>query len=62
MHYTDANGLTDNLFALYHLLSFRFALRIRNLSDTQLYTVEPPGNYPTVVPLVGGAVNFRSHT
>jgi TnpA family transposase len=60
--YTDADGFIDHVFAVYHLLSFRFALRIRNLPVSQVYTIEPPRNYPTIVPLVGGAVNFRSHT
>ena len=33
-HYTDTAGFTDHVFALCHLLGFRFAPRIRDLSDT----------------------------
>ena len=29
--------ITDHVFALMHLLGFRFAPRIRDLSDTKLY-------------------------
>jgi len=39
-HYTDTAGFTDHLFALMHLLGYRFAPRIRNIGDTRLYN--PP--------------------
>jgi TnpA family transposase len=32
-HYTDTAGFTDHVFALMHLLGFRFAPRIRDLTD-----------------------------
>lgn len=35
-HYTDTAGFTDHLFGLMPLLSYRFAPRIRDLSDTKL--------------------------
>jgi len=35
-HYTDTAGFTDHVFALMHLLGFRFAPRIRDLGDTKL--------------------------
>ena len=41
-HYTDTAGFTDHLFAVMPLLSYRFAPRIRDLSDTKLYV--PPGS------------------
>src|SRR5260364_193920 len=34
-HYTDTAGFTDHVFALMHLLGFRFAPRIRDLGDTK---------------------------
>jgi hypothetical protein len=34
-HYTDTSGFTDHVFALMHLLGFRFAPRIRDLGDTR---------------------------
>jgi TnpA family transposase len=36
-HYTDTAGFTDHVFAMMHLLGFRFAPRIRDLGDTKLY-------------------------
>lgn len=36
-HYTDTAGFTDHVFALMHLLGFRFAPRIRDLGDTKLF-------------------------
>ena len=36
-HYTDTAGFTDHVFALMHLLGFRFAPRIRDLNDKRLY-------------------------
>ena len=36
-HYTDTAGFTDHVFALMHLLGFRFAPRIRDLADKRLY-------------------------
>jgi TnpA family transposase len=41
-HYTDTAGFTDHVFALMHLLGFRFAPRIRDLGETKLYI--PKGN------------------
>ncbi|HEY6270768.1 MAG TPA: Tn3 family transposase, partial [Terriglobales bacterium] len=58
-HYTDTAGFTDHVFALCHLLGFRFAPRIRNLADTRLYTVEKPSSYATLAPLIGGAMNRK---
>ena len=36
-HYTDTAGFTDHVFALTHLLGYRFAPRIRGLADKRLY-------------------------
>jgi TnpA family transposase len=58
-HYTDTAGFTDHVFALCHLLGFRFAPRIRNLADTRLYTVEKPSTYGTLAPLIGGVINRK---
>ena len=32
-HYTDTSGFTDHVFAMMHLLGFRFAPRIRDLPE-----------------------------
>ena len=58
-HYTDTAGFTDHVFALMHLLGFRFAPRIRDLGDTKLYI--PKGNslYGTLKPIIGGTLNIQ---
>lgn len=61
-HYTDTAGFTDHVFALCHLLGFRFAPRIRNLADTRLYSIEKPSSYATLAPLIGGLVNRKQIT
>lgn len=40
-HYTDTAGFTDHVFALCHLLGFRFAPRIRNIGDVSKRTINP---------------------
>ncbi len=58
-HYTDTAGFTDHVFALCHLLGFRFAPRIRNLADTRLYAMQKPSDYSTLAPLIGGVANRK---
>ncbi|WP_020201300.1 Tn3 family transposase [Cupriavidus sp. WS] len=63
-HYTDTNGFTDHVFALMHLLGFRFAPRIRDLADTKLYIPGSPDDYPALAPMIGSAYKeklIRSH-
>ena len=55
-HYTDTAGATDHVFGLCHLLGYRFAPRIKDLKDRKLYTVEKPGNWPLLAPLIGDTV------
>jgi len=52
-HYTDTAGFTDHVFALMHLLGFKFAPRIRGLADKKLY--RPPGisGLTTLEPMLG---------
>ena len=52
-HYTDTAGATDHVFGLCHLLGYRFAPRIKDLKDRKLYTIEKPGTYPVLEPLIG---------
>ena len=58
-HYTDTAGFTDHLFALMHLLGFRFAPRIRDLTDKRLYIHGDAKQYPTLAGLIGGSVNVK---
>lgn len=63
-HYTDTAGFTDHVFALMHLLGYRFAPRIRDLPDKRLYIHGEGKRFPTLAGLIGGAVNLkliRSH-
>ena len=56
-HYTDTAGATDHVFALSHLLGYRFAPRIRDLADRRLGTFEPAGRYKELEPLIGRPIN-----
>jgi len=58
-HTTDTAGFTDHVFALMHLLGFRFAPRIRDLKDTRLYVPEDVARYPALRPMLGGPINVR---
>jgi TnpA family transposase len=56
-HYTDTAGATDHVFGLCCLLGFLFAPRIKDLKDRKLYTIERPGMYPLLEPLIGEAMD-----
>ena len=58
-HYTDTAGFTDHVFALMHLLGFRFAPRIRDLADKRLYVHGGAKQYPTLAGMIGGNVNVK---
>jgi hypothetical protein len=63
-HYTDTAGFTDHVFALMHLLGYRFAPRIRDLADRRLYVPDCRKDYPALSGLIGGVLNqkwIRSH-
>ena len=63
-HYTDTAGFTDHVFALMHLLGFRFAPRIRDLGDTKLYIPKGDAGYGALKPMIGGTLNIthlRTH-
>lgn len=58
-HYTDTGGVADYVFGLCHLLGFRFAPRIRALTDRKLTVADRGTRYAMLEPLVGGVVNVR---
>jgi TnpA family transposase len=58
-HYNDTAGFTDHVFALCHLLGFRFAPRIRDLADRRLYVPGKPAQWPALRKLIGGPLNQR---
>jgi TnpA family transposase len=44
-HYTDTGGATDHVFALCHLLGFRFAPRLRDIADRKLGSIAASSTY-----------------
>jgi len=56
-HYTDTAGYTDQVFALSHLLGFRFAPRIRDIADVKLYSLSGTGDYNNIGKIIQGKIN-----
>jgi TnpA family transposase len=56
-HYTDTSGYTDQVFALSHLLGFRFAPRIRDIADVKLYALSKTTGYENVTTFLHGKIN-----
>jgi len=44
-HYTDTGGTNDHVFALCHLLGFRFVPRLRDFQDYRLGAIEKTAAY-----------------
>jgi len=59
-HYTDTAGFTDHVFAMMHLLGFRFAPRIRDLADTKIYIPDASIDYDSLKPLIGGTIGIKN--
>jgi TnpA family transposase len=57
-HYTDTLGYTDHVFALCHLLGFRFAPRIRQFNHQRLYIFEKATTYPQLQAHIGGRIEI----
>ncbi len=60
-HYTDTSGYTDQVFGLCHLLGFKFAPRIRDISDMQLFSISrlDPYKYSNIKDIVQGKINVN---
>ena len=58
-HYTDTAGFTDQVFALCHMLGFEFAPRIADLADKRIYVPGKPGDWPSLVPLIGAPLSVK---
>jgi len=54
VHHTDGGGVSDHVFALAHLLGFRFVPRIPHLADRKLYAFGPASTWPTLAPFIAG--------
>jgi TnpA family transposase len=59
VHHTDGGGVSDHVFALAHLLGFRFAPRIPNLAERRLYGFGPASNWPPLAPFIAGRADER---
>lgn len=57
IHHTDGGGVSDHVFALCHLLGFRFAPRIPNLQDRRLYTFGSTAQWPVLEPFIAGRID-----
>ncbi len=51
-HYVDTGGFTELLFGLFMLLGFRFAPRLRDLSDQTLYRPRKQTDYSVLTPVL----------
>ncbi len=58
-HYTDTAGYTDQVFALTYLLGFRFAPRIRDLSDVKLFTLSNGDKFSNFDGILKGKINEK---
>lgn len=58
-HYTDTAGYTDQVFGLSHLLGFRFAPRIRDISELKLYSFEKLNDYTKIETIIKGKINTK---
>lgn len=58
-HYTDTAGYTDQVFALTYLLGFRFAPRIRDLSDVKLFTLNKCDKFSNLNGILKGKINEK---
>lgn len=54
VHHTDGGGVSDHVFALAHLLGFRFAPRIPNFTDRKLYAFGLASTWPALAPFIAG--------
>ncbi|PHQ82079.1 MAG: transposase [Thalassobium sp.] len=56
IHYTDTGGVSDHVFALFHLLGMKFAPRLRDFPDRKLACFGSPRQWPFLAPLMGSPI------
>ena len=64
VHYTDTGGVSDHVFALFHLLGMAFAPRLRDFPDRRLACFGTPKTWGTLLPIMGKPINeevIRQH-
>lgn len=52
-------GYTDQVFGLSHLLDFKFAPRIRDISELKLYCIGKEDDFPKVKEIINGRINTK---
>jgi len=57
-HYTDTGGASDHVFALCHLLGFRFVPRLRDFQDYRLGAIDTPAEYKGIESLFGRLIRI----
>jgi len=64
VHYTDTGGVSDHVFALFHLLGMTFAPRLRDFPDRRLACFGSAKAWSTLSSLIGRPINeevIRQH-
>ena len=64
VHHTDTGGVSDHVFALFHLLGMTFAPRLRDFPDRRLACFGSAKAWPTLSSLIGKPINeevIRQH-
>ena len=55
VHHVDTGGVSDHVFALFHLLGLSFAPRLRDFPDRRLACFGRPGRWQEIAPPHGQA-------
>ena len=57
VHHVDTGGVSDHVFALFHLLGLSFAPRLRDFPHRRLACFGRPGRWKELAPLMGKPIN-----
>lgn len=63
-HFVDTGGATDHVFALCHMLGYRFCPRLRDFADRRLASFGPSSQFPSIKSLMGKRIKvdvIRAH-
>lgn len=58
-HSTDTAGYKNQIIGLTHLLGFNFASRLRDLSDSKLYVIGKPSDFPKSENFLRGQIDRK---
>lgn len=57
VHHVDTGGVSDHVFALFHLLGLVFAPRLRDFPDRRLACFGKPGRFKGLAPIMGKPIH-----